>query len=687
MNPQEFDHVDVYGTTGPVQHQHQDTAVLNRDEDDGYSNGPALLLPSLVESNFVESVSGTATYYCGTSSSVIHQSNTWLTPLPTASQTDLTHPADVYRSVYLPDQIQLRWETPVDQNSASYYTPVLEPIGFACGGDQSANNQEHYELSSEQGGADGDLMAVANENSAAVTSGGGYPSTPEMAPSTRSRSRRGGLQQNPPKVADESIINNFEVKSDGRPPSVASSLLPVSTCLICGDKATGKHYGAYSCDGCKGFFRRSVRRKHTYSCRYNRTCTIDKDMRNQCRFCRLKKCFRVGMNRAAVQHERDKISNHRSFYDGPGLNGTLIDISTLLRAEVESKESSGSVEAKEISLSGPLKVSDICSAFKIHLLRLINWAKQLECFSTLDMPDQLTLLRGNAGELLLLSIVWQAIRASVQQTDESGTFVGLFQRLNAAFLGVVKGINGEYPAMPCCIDDSKLDAILKVIANTIYRPLLELAIGETEFICLKAIILLSAGHLNLSDNGRLTVEASRSSLQIELMNVMNDNQYLPEGRFGELLLLVPTLQRVSGYLVNRIGSAVTSANNLSTANGTDPVDAVDSVRLDDLLADILLSGPPTIFDDLQMESNISTEIQFDHLPIGQNNRYAGEAELIPWQRDGYAKHEIDMAFHLQPLASYPQQQNTQPQQQIQGNQESPNFMEISYNYKQEVRKE
>lgn len=38
-------------------------------------------------------------------------------------------------------------------------------------------------------------------------------------------------------------------------------------CAICGDRATGKHYGASSCDGCKGFFRRSVRKNHTYSCR------------------------------------------------------------------------------------------------------------------------------------------------------------------------------------------------------------------------------------------------------------------------------------------------------------------------------------------------------------------------------------------------------------------------------------
>lgn len=39
-------------------------------------------------------------------------------------------------------------------------------------------------------------------------------------------------------------------------------------CAICGDRATGKHYGAASCDGCKGFFRRSVRKNHVYTCRY-----------------------------------------------------------------------------------------------------------------------------------------------------------------------------------------------------------------------------------------------------------------------------------------------------------------------------------------------------------------------------------------------------------------------------------
>lgn len=72
-------------------------------------------------------------------------------------------------------------------------------------------------------------------------------------------------------------------------------------CAICGDRATGKHYGASSCDGCKGFFRRSVRKNHVYSCRFNRNCVVDKDKRNQCRYCRLRKCFRAGMKKEGTK--------------------------------------------------------------------------------------------------------------------------------------------------------------------------------------------------------------------------------------------------------------------------------------------------------------------------------------------------------------------------------------------------
>uniref|UniRef100_A0A8C7H7P3 Nuclear receptor subfamily 2, group C, member 2 n=1 Tax=Oncorhynchus kisutch TaxID=8019 RepID=A0A8C7H7P3_ONCKI len=82
---------------------------------------------------------------------------------------------------------------------------------------------------------------------------------------------------------------------------------PVEYCVVCGDKASGRHYGAVSCEGCKGFFKRSVRKNLTYSCRSNQDCVVNKHHRNRCQFCRLRKCLDMGMKMESVQSERKPI--------------------------------------------------------------------------------------------------------------------------------------------------------------------------------------------------------------------------------------------------------------------------------------------------------------------------------------------------------------------------------------------
>lgn len=82
---------------------------------------------------------------------------------------------------------------------------------------------------------------------------------------------------------------------------------PVEYCVVCGDKASGRHYGAVSCEGCKGFFKRSVRKNLTYSCRSKQDCVINKHHRNRCQFCRLRKCLKMGMRTDSVQSERKPV--------------------------------------------------------------------------------------------------------------------------------------------------------------------------------------------------------------------------------------------------------------------------------------------------------------------------------------------------------------------------------------------
>ncbi|XP_049513743.1 LOW QUALITY PROTEIN: nuclear receptor subfamily 2 group C member 1-B-like [Dermacentor silvarum] len=90
--------------------------------------------------------------------------------------------------------------------------------------------------------------------------------------------------------------------------AAAASVLPVSNvveqCVVCGDRASGRHYGAVSCEGCKGFFKRSIRKQLAYTCRGSRDCQVTKHHRNRCQYCRLHKCLSMGMRADSVQSER-----------------------------------------------------------------------------------------------------------------------------------------------------------------------------------------------------------------------------------------------------------------------------------------------------------------------------------------------------------------------------------------------
>lgn len=89
--------------------------------------------------------------------------------------------------------------------------------------------------------------------------------------------------------------------------SETSSSLPTSTyvpCKVCGDRASGYHYGVMSCEGCKGFFRRSIQKQIEYRCLRDGSCQVLRLNRNRCQYCRFKKCLAVGMSRDSVRYGR-----------------------------------------------------------------------------------------------------------------------------------------------------------------------------------------------------------------------------------------------------------------------------------------------------------------------------------------------------------------------------------------------
>ncbi|XP_022248309.1 probable nuclear hormone receptor HR3 isoform X1 [Limulus polyphemus] len=96
--------------------------------------------------------------------------------------------------------------------------------------------------------------------------------------------------------------------------------IEIIPCKVCGDKSSGVHYGVITCEGCKGFFRRSQSSVVNYQCPRQKNCVVDRVNRNRCQYCRLQKCLTLGMSRDAVKFgrmskkQREKVEDEVRFH-------------------------------------------------------------------------------------------------------------------------------------------------------------------------------------------------------------------------------------------------------------------------------------------------------------------------------------------------------------------------------------
>ncbi|KAK0042409.1 serine/threonine-protein kinase [Biomphalaria pfeifferi] len=126
-------------------------------------------------------------------------------------------------------------------------------------------------------------------------------STQEIKKNSSNGSGKNHVRADCPKVdVDEITVEAVETKSKDN--STSNLILP--PCRICGAKASGFHYGVNSCEACKGFFRRALKRPMVFHCTKNSTCDVKGNKRSSCRFCRYKRCLKLGMSKDAIKTGR-----------------------------------------------------------------------------------------------------------------------------------------------------------------------------------------------------------------------------------------------------------------------------------------------------------------------------------------------------------------------------------------------
>ncbi|CAD7091399.1 unnamed protein product [Hermetia illucens] len=369
-------------------------------------------------------------------------------------------------------------------------------------------------------------------------------------------------------------------------PTASSRILYHIPCKVCRDHSSGKHYGIYACDGCAGFFKRSIRRNRQYVCKAHNQgrCVVDKTHRNQCRACRLRKCFEVGMNKDAVQHERGprnstlrrqiSICNEVMGSEMPlhglvsaGLTGLpmspfgappfVLDLSIPRIPHIPPPSifaHPGLLPPPPTFLpprppppppppnSNELSLQEVAAE---HLFRNIQLTKHMGAFTDLCVADQLLLIEGSWKELFILSIVQYMMPMK-------------FQKLLQTYIAE-KGYHIYTHQLTK--DVETIDQIVNHIVNLNLTP--------QEFDYLRAIIVFQKAYndriisstFHRKDHPSVSaLMALREAVKVEgmydearanLMNYLIDTR-AGEMRYNDIVRLIPYLRAAPLYTIEEL---------------------------------------------------------------------------------------------------------------------------------------
>ncbi|XP_029059552.1 retinoic acid receptor RXR-alpha isoform X3 [Monodon monoceros] len=294
-------------------------------------------------------------------------------------------------------------------------------------------------------------------------------------------------------------------------------------CAICGDRSSGKHYGVYSCEGCKGFFKRTVRKDLTYTCRDNKDCLIDKRQRNRCQYCRYQKCLAMGMKREAVQEERQRGKDRaENEVESTSSANEDMPVEKILEAELAVEPKTETYVEANVGLnpSSPNDpVTNICQAADKQLFTLVEWAKRIPHFSELPLDDQVILLRAGWNELLIASFSHRSIAVK----DGILLATGLHVHRNSAH-------------------SAGVGAIFDRVLTELVSKMRDMQMDKTELGCLRAIVLFNPDSKGLSNPAE--VEALREKVYASLEAYCKHKYPEQPGRFAKLLLRLPALRSI-----------------------------------------------------------------------------------------------------------------------------------------------
>uniref|UniRef100_A0AAY4BR23 Oxysterols receptor LXR-alpha n=1 Tax=Denticeps clupeoides TaxID=299321 RepID=A0AAY4BR23_9TELE len=253
---------------------------------------------------------------------------------------------------------------------------------------------------------------------------------PTLCPSTQSK-----LIGSLPVEANDIKVDPAADAPPGQPvkrkKGPAPKMLGNEVCSVCGDKASGFHYNVLSCEGCKGFFRRSVIKGAQYTCKNHGRCEMDMYMRRKCQQCRLRKCREAGMlEQCVLSEEQIRLKKMKKQHDEESAHASTVvspspvpDVTPLAPEQQEMIEKLVAMQKQcnkrsfidrpkvtpwpqsQDPLNREVRQQRFAHFTELAIMsvqEIVDFAKQLPGFLELTREDQIALLKTSTIEIMLL---------------------------------------------------------------------------------------------------------------------------------------------------------------------------------------------------------------------------------------------------------------------------------------------
>lgn len=313
-----------------------------------------------------------------------------------------------------------------------------------------------------------------------------------------------------------------------------------TACVICGDKATGHHYGVTSCEGCKGFFKRTVQNKKNYTCRnLSKDCPIDKRHRNRCQYCRFQKCIAAGMLKEAVREDRTPGGKHKNAnllkikipspdelvdeVDSFDWKFPLIDelLKISQSSVVPTFESVGDSQVEKTNT-----MDQVMQLADWQIKEVLNWFEKLRFLEDIDLFDKNVLVKNSLMELLALGLAWRSVDLPGRVLLGQGVYLDIATAQNAGIGEITQRI---------------LQLAMKVN---------ELKLDDAEYICLTIIVLLNPDIKGLKN--QVLIEQLQDTVHTTMQDYITKRYADQPNRFGNVLLRLPELRSISTKITERL---------------------------------------------------------------------------------------------------------------------------------------